>query len=1415
MKSLIFGVEGWSGREQPSGGGAWNPRSKDLFQFMQTPNLLKWEEQIVPCTRGDGESTGGAPSVGNHVKMFGDILRVATKPVLQCVSGIDFSDDIFMSSSIYTHTDTLLCHDDDLEERRLAFMFYLTPPEWTEEAGGQLDLFECTDEDPVMSLDALEASVFFSSPTSTEDDDDETYDGPGGFVSYVHRFETDEMLRISPARNTLSLVYRTSDVLRFTKHSFFYTFCVAFLFPSCAMSDGTMNDADDMEAHCSEVLRKAKALIQASQKLPKPDSSEWEYYAGFPDFVKTLHVECNVLLSTMNMLMSHHNACSSDIRTPYADLDKYEIISTFASSVIDDTIECLTTADKALVRSKFASKEEEKKAKTITKTPSPAVHRRSMSMIKPQLFFSKKPNNDPKGEFVPILTSKPHSVIPLQDSLVKITDDDGQVKYRHPYEAELSCWEPKKNDLSGSQLSDEERKKLLVDIDETAFEYVDDASRVPEIVSELKEHSIVGFDVEHHNYRSFQGITCLLQISVTGKDYVIDTIKLRDHLQPLNEVFTHPRILKVAHGANSDIIWLQRDLGIYIVNLFDTHEAAVLLDMPRRGLAALLSTYCGIEAEKQYQTADWRVRPLSEELIRYARRDTRFLEYLYWTLREALIDAGNASRNLLRAVFERSREICLLTYEKPEVFGQAYAMLESKCKAVFDVRQMSALKNLYEWRDTIARREDESVHYVLPTHMLQKIAENLPREMQAIFLCCNPTPQLVKVNLLGIHEIVLRARQIAIDTAFEKRKRQSGTEDDEVPETLNDTLSKLTIRRNTPVLFHAAPLKCRLSLEKSVCDRWNSPPCLLDENPATGQLLLNESYTESPRTAQVKEVQNREAVNNDRQMPRLLTPFQRYMAILPLTRGDLAHADGELSVKVAKLRDRLAKINDASLAAESQEKRNEEDLEILEPEKVADLSKIYGPGSKKFGAKGVKTEFGDPSLISEEQETDHVAVVREETGVRIHVRRGKKRKSYVKTEGVEATELKTSPVVVGPSDGSEESVPPAKSPRIDDFSVFDEKKSRKTDGVDSQPVHLFKKGKKAGKEVKRRGNELPVFFSWGWTFSLSATRPPKLFRVRTITMVSVQVEFRRVWHRVSSLSDLSFTCMARMFVGLVFCTACIALVLLDAKILADAGEKVETAEGEDPSAEKTLVYHSEQTFAVLKVGPANELHNCSLIEAIEEEEIARTLADLLLNHVVQPISFDDMLNMMTACRNLSVEKLSKERVTPASVTTTKSPVRPLVIREAIMRGPLTLIRGILPGTKWCGNGDIAETYQDLGEEWDIDTCCREHDHCPVKVRAFGSRYGYFNAGVYTKSHCDCDSRFNACLKSVNTSISNILGQTYFDVLRVQCVMHHDRMENGTLTVKDGETMRYVTTRNGVSETANNGEVSNRIWLFGK
>ena len=77
---------------------------------------------------------------------------------------------------------------------------------------------------------------------------------------------------------------------------------------------------------------------------------------------------------------------------------------------------------------------------------------------------------------------------------------------------------------------------------------------------------------------------------------------------------------------------MQRDFGLHVVNLFDTGVAARDLGLPR-GLGPLLLELCGVHADKELRMTRWDDRPLPLEAVRYARRDTHYLLYIYDRLR--------------------------------------------------------------------------------------------------------------------------------------------------------------------------------------------------------------------------------------------------------------------------------------------------------------------------------------------------------------------------------------------------------------------------------------------------------------------------------------------------------------------------------------------------------------------------------------------------------------------------------------------------------------------------------------------------------------------------------------------------------------------------------------------------------------
>lgn len=93
---------------------------------------------------------------------------------------------------------------------------------------------------------------------------------------------------------------------------------------------------------------------------------------------------------------------------------------------------------------------------------------------------------------------------------------------------------------------------------------------------------------------------------------------------------------------------------------------------------------------------------------------------------------------------------------------------------------------------------------------------------------------------------------------------------------------------------------------------------------------------------------------------------------------------------------------------------------------------------------------------------------------------------------------------------------------------------------------------------------------------------------------------------------------------------------------------------------------------------------------------------------------------------------------------------------------------IFPGTKWCGKGDLARCYEDLGDDQELDMCCRDHDCCPFVIPPFTQKFNMFNYRFHSLLHCDCDQRFRGCLRRSVSTMANMIGKIYFNILGSKC-----------------------------------------------
>ncbi|KAB5526371.1 ribonuclease H-like domain-containing protein [Coniochaeta sp. 2T2.1] len=450
------------------------------------------------------------------------------------------------------------------------------------------------------------------------------------------------------------------------------------------------------------------------------------------------------------------------------DADDIDISWRGVVDVIDTLLEkadtCLDEYTGLIKRKVAPAQEQQGRASKIQK-PSSKLDwsMKRANIIKPQNAFERKSDNLDLGPWRPLLTSKPHAKLPLEDSLTTYVDSDGNKQYTHPYGTEIVH-------LSYPKRIYEKRDPIpYLPFESTTAKWVDTYEGVLEMLEELKKAKEIAVDLEHHDFRSYVGLTSLMQISTREKDWVVDTLRpWRHKLEVLNEVFADPSIIKVLHGAFMDIIWLQRDLGLYMVGLFDTHYACDALNYPGKGLAYLLKKFCDFDADKKYQMADWRLRPLPDEMFYYARSDTHYLLYIYDMVRNELVDNSDTSvpeKNWIEWVLQKSKEISLQRYETPLCDretgkgSRGWFNVLLKSPSGFNSEQFAVYKAVFKWRDDLARQEDESPHFVMQQHCVADIARVLPADPKALWSLLPNVSQIVKSRIDELFNLIQQAKE--------------------------------------------------------------------------------------------------------------------------------------------------------------------------------------------------------------------------------------------------------------------------------------------------------------------------------------------------------------------------------------------------------------------------------------------------------------------------------------------------------------------------------------------------------------------------------------------------------------------------------------------------------------------------------
>ena len=244
------------------------------------------------------------------------------------------------------------------------------------------------------------------------------------------------------------------------------------------------------------------------------------------------------------------------------------------------------------------------------------------------------------------------------------------------------------------------------------------------LIVELRSAGLFAYDSEFIGELTYTPRLCLLQVATAAKVWLIDPLADID-LAPFWDLLCDPSITKIVHAGQQDIEPVFRLTGRPAANMFDTQVAAGFIRLAYPvSLSKLVMELTGARLMKGLTFTHWDQRPLSEQQLRYAADDVRYLLAVHATLVAELQRTGHTAW-----ADEECAELC-----DPSQFGFDVKTSYQRVRGAGSLqpRNQSVLKALANWRDQQARTRDIPARTFLKDEVLLELARHPVKSVEKL-----------------------------------------------------------------------------------------------------------------------------------------------------------------------------------------------------------------------------------------------------------------------------------------------------------------------------------------------------------------------------------------------------------------------------------------------------------------------------------------------------------------------------------------------------------------------------------------------------------------------------------------------------------------------------------------------------------
>jgi ribonuclease D len=272
---------------------------------------------------------------------------------------------------------------------------------------------------------------------------------------------------------------------------------------------------------------------------------------------------------------------------------------------------------------------------------------------------------------------------------------------------------------------------------------IEDAGELERLATQARAAKAIAIDTEFMGEGRYRTLLCLIQIAVPldGRDggswiELIDPLQSGLDASPLAQLLVDPEVEIVVHAGRQDIALLRRALSTEVVNVFDTQVAAGFTGLGAQiSYDSLLQDTLGLRLAKSASFTRWDKRPLSAEQLAYAREDVVHLLQAADVLKGRLAKLGR-----LEWALQECAPLASSSDERdPETIFARLPRIASASAAA-----QGLARDLVQWREETAERQNRPVQGVLPDAALVEISRRSPSSIGELANIRGVTQPIVK-----------------------------------------------------------------------------------------------------------------------------------------------------------------------------------------------------------------------------------------------------------------------------------------------------------------------------------------------------------------------------------------------------------------------------------------------------------------------------------------------------------------------------------------------------------------------------------------------------------------------------------------------------------------------------------------------